>query len=177
MLEKITIARPYAQAVFEYARENNEVAQWSDLLQFLKLIVSDRDMQQLMHNPRVSERQLEELLAELCGDRLTDSGRNFIRILIDSDRLQYAVQINELYEAMRFEAEGKARVEVYSAYPLEAEQEQRISRAMARRLDKEIVISSVTDGKLIGGVIIRAGDSVIDASIRGRIDELRNELL
>ena len=176
MLEKITIARPYAQAVFEYARETGDVAQWSDLLQFLNIIVSDPDMYRLLSNPNVTDAQLEDLIAELCGERLTPGGRNFVKILIASHRLSYAEQIAELYEAMRFEAEGKARVEVRSAYTLEPEQEQKISAAMARRLDKKIVISSITDEKLIGGAIIRAGDSVIDASIRGRIDALRNEL-
>lgn len=176
MLEKTTIARPYAQAVFEYARENNEVEQWSAMLQLLGVIASDRDMQRLLSDPRVTDEQLAELVADLCGNRLTAAGGNFVKILISSQRLQYAEQIAELYEAMRFEEEGKARVEVLSAYPLEPQQEQKISAAMAGRLDKNIVISSVVDNKLIGGVVVRAGDSVIDASIRGRIDALRNEL-
>ena len=176
MLEKTTIARPYAQAVFEYARENNEVEQWSGMLQLLAVIVSDPDMHRLLSDPRVSDEQLEGLIADLCGDRLTAAGRNFVKILIGSERLQYAQQIAGLYEAMRFDAEGKARVEVISAYPLEPQQEQKISAAMATRLNKKIVISSVVDNKLIGGVVVRAGDSVIDASIRGRIEALRNGL-
>jgi len=176
MLEKATIARPYAQAAFEFARDAGEIEQWSSLLKLLADIVMDPGMERLLHNPKVTDEQLEEIVVSIGSERIPESGRNFIRILVESERLQYAPAIAELFEIRAAEAEGRLDVEIVSAYPLEDEQQQSISSAMARRHDKKIRISSKTDDYLIGGAIIRAGDSVIDASIRGRLNELRNDL-
>jgi len=176
MLEKITIARPYAQAAFDYAREEGRVEQWSGMLKLLRAIVSHPDMRPLLHDPRVSDEQLYELVAGVAGDALTEHGGNFVRILIQAERIQYAPEIAVLFESMLAEAEGRVDVEVISAYELEKEQEEAIASAMAKRLGKKITVTAGVDDKLIGGAVIRAGDSVIDASIRGRLNELRNQL-
>ncbi len=176
MLEKTTIARPYAQAAFEFADEAGELDKWSDMFILLADIVSDPQMQQLLHNPKVSDKQLEEIIVSIGGDRFSDSERNFVRILVESERLQYAADMARLFEDMVAEAEGRLEVEVVSAYELEDDQQEKISSAMAKRHSKKIGISSTVDEHLIGGAVIRAGDSVIDASIRGRLNELRNKL-
>jgi len=177
MLEKITIARPYAQAAFDYAREEGDVAAWSAMLKLLSAIVSNPQMRPLLHNPNVSDGQLHELIAGIAGDKLADHGDNFVRILIDAERLQVVPEISELYEAMLAKAEGRVEVHVVSAYDVEDRQEETISAAMAKRLGKKITVISRVNDQLIGGAIIRAGDSVIDASIRGRLTQLRNELI
>lgn len=177
MLEKTTIARPYAQAAFEFAGEAGELDQWSGMFKLLADIVSDPQMQQLLHNPKVSDEQLEEIIISIGGDRFSGSGRNFIRILVQSERLQYAADMARLFEDMVAEAEGRLDVEVVSAYELEDDQQEKISSAMAKRHGKKIGISSRVDEHLIGGAVIRARDSVIDASVRGRLNELRNKLM
>lgn len=176
MLEKTTIARPYAQAAFEYARESGEVEKWSAMAALLAMIVSDQQMHDLISNPKVTDEQLLQIVVDIAPDRFTDSFRNFIRTLIQAERLQYAPDISRLFEKMLAEAEGRVDVEVISAYSLESNQEKTISDAMAKRLGKKIGLSSRVDDHLIGGVVIRAGDSVIDASIRGRLNELKNQL-
>ena len=177
MTEKATFARPYARAAFEYARQAGTTAEWSDMLGLLGVIVADEQMQQLLNNPKVSHQQLQDLVIDVCGSRLSEPGKNFIRILVQAERLQYAPEIAELYKTSLAAAEGKTAVEVTSAYALEPTQEQAIIAAMTKRLGKKIEISSHIDESLIGGVIIRAGDSVIDASLRGRLQELKNEFL
>jgi len=177
MLEKTTIARPYAQAVFEFAGEAGVLDQWSAMFRLIASIVSDPQMQRLLHNPKISHKQLEEIIISIGGDRFSDSCRNFIRILVQSERLQYAPDMARLFEDMVAEAEGRLDVEVVSAYELENDQQKKISSAMAKRHGKKIGISSREDEHLIGGAVIRAGDSVIDASIRGRLNELRNKLM
>lgn len=176
MLEKTTIARPYAQAAFEFARESGDLEHWSSMLGLLADIVSDPGMQQLLHNPKVSEAQLEEIVVGVDESRFAETDRNYIRILIEAGRLRYTLDVARMFKAMVAEAEGRLDVEVVPAYELEEGQEQTLSDAMAKRYAKEIRISSRVEESLIGGAIIRAGDSVVDASIRGRLNELRNDL-
>ena len=175
MLEKTTIARPYAQAAFEIAQAQENTAQWSSLLRLLKLIVSDHQMRLLIANPKISNQQLQDIVIELCGDKMFEDGPNFVKVLISSGRLQYAGQMADLFDEMRTEAEGILEVVVTSAYPLEQSQEKQIAESMAKRYGKKIEISSTVDESLIGGAIIKAGDSVVDASLYGRLRELQNE--
>ncbi|HKK16381.1 MAG TPA: F0F1 ATP synthase subunit delta [Gammaproteobacteria bacterium] len=168
----MTIARPYARAAFECAQEEGNLDQWSSMLNVLKLVVSDEDMQAVIVSPRIENQQLIDFVTEICGDNLDEHGRNFVAILVNADRLLLMPQISGLFEALKAEAEGVAGVEVISAYPLDTDQEEKIRQIMAKSLGKKIVISTSIDESLIGGAIIRSGDSVIDASIKGRLRQL-----
>lgn len=176
MSENTTIARPYAQAVFEQAVEEGNIAQWSSLLKLLAKIVSDPLMRRLLTDPRVSKAQLQDILTELCGGQLSATGINFIKVLVQASRLKYVAQISALFEKHWADKEGRIDINVITAYELDPEQKTRITAVMAKRLDKQVSISSLVDQSLIGGMIIRAGDSVIDASLRGRLNELRKTL-
>lgn len=176
MLEKTTIARPYAEAAFEQAQDEDALQSWTDLLSVLAATVSDSGMRALLHNPKVSAAQIVDIVNDVAGSAFSDSQANFVRILVDAERLQFAPEMKTLFDQKRLDAEGLARVEVISAYPLEDAQRERISEAMSRRLSRKIELSESTDEKLIGGAVIRNGDSVIDASIRGQLEELRSEL-
>ncbi len=176
MLETSTIARPYATAVFELAQETGQVEEWSAMLGLLGVLTSDKDMRQLITNPRVSRQQLQDLVFDVCGAGLSDLGRNLVKLLVGAGRLQYTANIKDQYEQMRAAAEGKVDVEVVTAYTLDEQQQGSISEIMAGRLSKQVNIVTSVDESLIGGAIIRAGDSVIDASLRCRLTELRNEL-
>ena len=177
MLENSTIARPYATAVFELAQETGQVEEWSAMLGLLGVLASDKDMRQLITNPRVSRQQLQDLVFDVCGAGLSDLGRNLVKLLVGAGRLQYTANIKDQYEQMRAAAEGKVDVEVVTAYTLDQQQQDSIAGIMAGRLSKQVNIVTSVDESLIGGAIIRAGDSVIDASLRGRLTELRNELV
>ncbi|MCS3903445.1 F-type H+-transporting ATPase subunit delta [Methylohalomonas lacus] len=176
MLEKTTIARPYAEAAFEQAREEGTLKSWSELLSVLAVAVSDKQMHALLQNPRVTAAQLLDIVSGIAGGELSETQRNFLQVLVEAERLQFAPEMKTLFEANRLDAEGLANVEVVSAYPLEDAQRSRITDAMAKRLDRKIELTESTDEKLIGGAVIRNGDSVIDASIRGQLEELRSEL-
>ncbi len=177
MLENTTIARPYATAVFELAQETGQVEEWSAMLGLLSLVVSDTTLRGLITNPKVSRRQLQELVMDVCGAELSDQGRNFVKTLVQAERLQYAAYVQDLYEQMRAEAEGKVEVEVVTAYTLDEQQQDSIATTMSGRLGKQVTVKTSVDEALIGGAVIRAGDSIIDASLRGRLSELRNELV
>lgn len=177
MLANTTIARPYAKAAFEQAQQEGAMEQWSTLLKTLGSIVNAPQMRNVVNSPKVSHKQLLELISSVYGAKLSDTTTNFIRVLIKANRLRIASHISTLFEEKRAQAEGRVEINVVSAYELDSEQTRRIADVMGKRTGKKINISSVVDKSLIGGLIIRAGDSVIDASIRGRLTKLRNDLI
>jgi F-type H+-transporting ATPase subunit delta len=176
MQEKTTLARPYAVAAFEQARDEGKLKDWSAMLRVLSQVVSDPQMQVILDNPRLNSTTLTDIVLDVCGKYLSDYGKNFVKVLVNARRLPLAPHIFTLFEEKRMDSEGIAEVEVVSAYPLESAQQQKIADAMGKRLGKKIEISTRTDKSLIGGAVIRAGDSVIDASIRGRLKHLGNTL-
>ena len=174
MLEKATIARPYAEAAFAQALEEGKLSDWSVMLNLLSVIVSDDNMRSVISNPNLDGEQLCQFIVDICGDKLTETGVNFVKVLIDAERIGLANEVFSLFEQKRAAAEGISDVDVVSAYPLDAAQVTAISESISKRLGKKIEINTEEDRDLIGGVIIRAGDSVIDASLRGRLKELNN---
>ncbi len=172
MEEKSTLARPYATAVFEQASEESDFESWSQLLQFLEAIVTDRAMAGIIADPRVAQERLTKLMLDLCEGRLTKSGENFVRVLVEARRLSLAPSIRTIFERLRSEQEGQSRIHVISAFELDQKLEQVITGAMAKRFGRAIEMTSTVDNSLIGGIIIRAGDLVIDLSLRGRLNQL-----
>ena len=177
MQDNITIARPYARAVYELAEAENNLQEWSDLLKLLSQVVVDADMRNIISSPRVSNEKLLQIISDVTGNRLGSIGQNFIKVLIDANRLKLVPFISDLFEKKRAEAEGRVDISVQTAYELEEKQAAQLSQAMGKRLGKTVNITSAIDESLIGGIIIRAGDTVIDSSLRGRLNALRNRLI
>jgi len=175
MTERVTTARPYAKAAFEYAREHQQFARWSQVLQVAASVVSDERVQRLLASPLVSPAQLVDLLADIAGASssvLEAESRNFLEALAHNRRLGLLPEIAEVYETLRAQVENIADVEVVSAFPLKAKQRDRLAKALQKRLRCEIRLSVAVDPQLIGGAIVRAGDMVIDGSLRARLDQL-----
>jgi F-type H+-transporting ATPase subunit delta len=177
MAETSTIARPYALAAFKQAKEEGKLAEWSEMTALLGTIVADPLMKGLISSPKVKSEQLAELIIDVGGDALSDTGRNFVRVLAENRRLFYLAEIGRIFEEERAGSEGRSRVEVTSAFELDDDQRQRIADTMSKRLGTEVDLRVRVDGSLIGGVVVRAGDLVIDASLRGRMNALANSLL
>lgn len=174
-MEKATIARPYARAAFEQAREEGKLRDWSQMLGLIAAVVQDPLMERVIGDPKLGEERLYGLVADICGERLSATGRNFLRILVDAGRLDIAPEVFTQFEEKRARAEGVSDVDVITAYELDAAQQKQVAEAMKKRLGRDVQIRSEVDQSIIGGVIIRAGDSVIDASLRGRLRQLANE--
>lgn len=175
MQEKSTVARPYARAAFEQAHATGALGPWSDMLGFLAAVVSDALMRKLITHPKMDPARLSKLVVEICGAHMAQGGENFIRLLADAGRLAVAPQIHEMFERRRTQAEGTSEVEIVSAFELDEGQRTRLGDLMAKRLKRRVRVSTRVDDAIIGGVIIRSGDSVIDASLRGRLRQLYNE--
>lgn len=172
MAEKATIARPYARAAFEFAREHGCLPQWSELLGATSAVVSDPRVARLLGNPRVTENDLVSLLADAAGTAADDCARNYLRTLAHNRRLGLLQEIAAQYAALRAEAEGVVDVELVAARPVEPAQLERLIKAVQRRLRRDVRVKTRIDASLIGGAIVRAGDLVIDGSLRGRLARL-----
>lgn len=172
MAAQSTIARPYASAAFKQAQEENDLSGWSDMLAFLSGVVRDPLMSGVIVDPRVGVAKVTELMLSVAEGRLSRTGENFVRVLAENRRLDQLPAIGELFEQARAEFENRRMVEVVSAYEINDEQRADIQAAMSKRLGHAVDVIVRVDESLIGGAVLRVGDSVIDASMRGRLDEL-----
>lgn len=176
MAELSTLARPYAKAAYEYAVAGDTLANWSAMLKELSAVVSDSKVRALLDSPERSAQQQGEALVELCGDGLDDKGGNFVRLLAQNRRLPLIPFVSEQFEALRAQRERAVDVEILTASPLDATQEDKLAQALSRRLDRRVNVTVAVDESLLGGVLIRTGDTVIDGSIRGRLTKLAEAL-
>jgi F-type H+-transporting ATPase subunit delta len=171
-----TLARPYAKAAFELARDEQALARWDDMLQLVSSIVADASMTKLLESPDVSGNQAVTLIAEIAGDGVNGRFRDFLSVLAANDRLSLVPQITSIFRGLREEAEKRLSVKVVSAIPLDENQAARMREALARRFDCEIVLENEINADVIGGAVVYAGDQVIDGSLRGRLQKLSNSL-
>lgn len=176
MAELITIARPYAKAAFEYALENRNLSGWSDMLGYAAAVASDQAMVQCLDNPQLTFEQKSEIFNSVCEGNADASSRNFICQLAQNKRLSILPEIYALFVALVAEQEKTVDVNIQTAYALSDEQAEKITQALNRRLGRKVNLQSEIDKRLLGGMIIRAGDMVIDGSIRGKIARLNQQI-
>lgn len=176
MAELLTVARPYAKAAFEYARDHDALDSWSQALSFLSFAVADVNVRHRLSSPKLDSEQKVSLLVELIPEQQDDALQRFLTVLADQSRLMALASIAEQFEHLRAEHEQRVEVNVTSAYQLDSEQETKLANALKKRLNREISITTQVDKSLIGGVILRAGDTVIDGSVRGRLNRLSDAL-
>ena len=177
MAEKSTIARPYAVAAFELAKEQGELAKWSDMLGFAAVVVTDDVMQDYIGNPSVDQDTLTRLMLQVCGDQLNEMGKNFIKVLVANQRLEVLTEIAVLYNELRADAEKTVEAEVISAFPLSDAQQSALIEGLKKRLGREVNLVTKVDENLLGGAIVRAGDLVIDGSVSGQLGKLATALM
>jgi len=176
MAEKSTIARPYAQAAFDLAKDSNDLKSWSEMLQFLAAVIKDDAMAAMIHNPKFQTQDLIDIVLKITGDRLNKSAQNFVRVVAANKRLNVLPEIAEIYEAHRANEEGTIDAEVISAFELSDAQKKNLVDGLKKRLGREINLSTKIDESLIGGSIVRAGDMVIDGSVTGQLEKLAHKL-
>lgn len=171
-----TLARPYAKAAFEFAVAANKLDAWSGMLALAASVISDAVFAERVNNPAVTgERKAEDLLM-VCEGQIDAEFSNFIRTLAESDRLSLIPVIAELYEQTKAEHDRAILVEVESAFELNDDQQKTLATALSKRLDRTVTPHVTINPALIGGVLIRAGDLVIDGSVRGKLEKLAEAL-
>ena len=176
MAETVTIARPYAQAVFRLALENKSLAAWSDRLQRLAAVAQDAEMIQVVGNPKFSARQVADLFVSLSGEPGNQELAAFIGVLAQNERLDVLTQIQEIYEQLKSAEEGVKDALVTSAYPLDDAQLKNLMSQLETHFGSKLQPRVEVDQALIGGVKVAVGDQVLDASVRGKLDAMATAL-
>jgi len=177
MSELNTVARPYAQAAFDLAREADSLAKWSEMLGFASVVSADDAMCEAIDSPSLSVSEQADLFIQVCDDKLDDEGRNFVKLLAENRRLTLFPEIAALYEDLRADAEGTLEAIVTSAKPISDEQQQEMASALKARFNREVVLQVEVDESIVGGAIIRAGDTVIDGSVRSKLEKFAHALI
>lgn len=175
MSELTTIARPYAKAAFDFAIEQSAVEKWTEMLQFTSEVIKD-DVMKTFLTSSLSANKLADTVISICGDQLDQYGQNLIRLMAENKRLTVLPAVYQEFQHYVEEHQKTAEVQVISAQPLNATQEQKIAAAMEKRLARKVKLNCSLDSSLIAGVIIRTDDFVIDGSSRGQLTRLANEL-
>jgi F-type H+-transporting ATPase subunit delta len=174
--DRATIARPYARAAFAHARQSKDLAAWSKLLGSAAAGAADARVARLIGNPHVTGDELVDLLGGLSKQAAGDDGKNFLRALAANRRLALLPEIAAQFEKLRADVEGVVDVEVVAAREIAAPQEKKLQAALAKRLGREVRMHTRIDETLLGGAIVRAGDLVIDGSLKGRLERLGSAL-
>jgi F-type H+-transporting ATPase subunit delta len=172
MAELATLARPYASAVFAVAKSEGDLDRWSRMLTLLSAAAADEKIRWLLSTPEVDEMTKAYRVTDVCGDELNDRAKRFVQVLARNKRLPLLSEIAVQFEALRAEEQATLDVEITSAFPLSDAELDRIKAALTRRFDKDINMESAVDRALIGGAVIRAGDTVIDGSVKGKLAKL-----
>lgn len=176
-MELTTCARPYAKAAFKLAREMNQLDEWSQMLT-LCASVSRRDaVDKMLNDPSLSTKEKAKNFIELCEGSLSDDVEKYLRILSDKKRISLLPYIDALFEQMKAKHQGYQDVVVASAFPLTEKQQEDISRKVSERLGRSVRMHLRIDTNLIGGVVVKAGDLVIDGSVRARLGKLADAMI
>ncbi len=177
MAEISTLARPYARAAFDIARDRKAMPQWSGMLQFAAAAASDEQMAPLLDDPRQTREQIAEMFIQVCGKQLDKNAQNFVRVLADNRRLALLPRIAELFNVYRAEAENTIKVEVVSGSKFSAAQQKELAAHLKKRFGRDVQLEYTVDETMLGGAIVRAGDEVIDGSVRGQLSKLASALV
>ncbi|MCB1691630.1 MAG: F0F1 ATP synthase subunit delta [Pseudomonadales bacterium] len=171
--ELTTVARPYARAAFSRALDETDgLAKWSRMLALLSAALDAGIVQDALADPRLTTEQEAKLLIDILGDELSGEGSNFVMILAENGRTTLLPNIAELFEHFKAQHEKTMDVLVTSAFEVTQADQDKLAEALTKRLQKEIKLSAEVDPSLLGGVIIRAEDTVIDGSVRGKLGKL-----
>jgi len=172
MAELTTLARPYAKAAFGFADGANVLGSWSEMLALAGAVSQHPLLSKLLSSPTLTTEDKGRAFIEICGDQLSEQAGNFVKVLAENKRLELLPSIAQLFEAFKAQKEKSVEVELQSAFELPAAIQDKLAKALSVKLDRDVNVSSSIDKSLIGGVVIRAGDTVIDGSVKGRLAKL-----
>lgn len=175
MAEELTLARPYAEAAFELARDEKQLDAWEHVLARLALVAQDPAARDAVGNPRIGPDQLAQLFIDVAGG-LNDAQKNFVHTLVGNERLAVLPEIHQLYRRLKQRHEGVKQAHITSAFPLDDQALKRLVAELEPRFKCKLETTVSVDPELIGGVRIAVGDEVIDASVRGKLAAMTTAL-
>ena len=175
-MELTTCARPYAKAAFNLAKDLDQLDGWSQMLTLCASVSRREAVGRMLKDPALSVDMKADAFIKLCEDSLSAEVENYIRILTNKKRISLLPHIDALFEQMKARHQGYQDVVVTSAFPLTEEQQEKIAEKVSRRLGRSVRMHTQVDSHLIGGVVVKAGDLVIDGSVRSRLSKLADAM-
>ena len=176
MIEPITLARPYARAAFQFAVDNGAVDSWHEALVTVAAVVAEPSVAKVLDDPATTASQRAQTVATVLGDDLPTGVTQFVSVMAENHRLTLATEVATLFAELRSALDAAANVTVTSAFNVPDATVEQLAASLTTKLGKTVEITVETDASLIGGAIIRAGDMVIDGSVRGRLHKLATAL-
>ncbi len=176
MAELNTVARPYTKAAFEHALAKNTLDQWSEMLATTAVVAQDPTMRQVLGNPAQTSEQKAEVMIDVCQEQMTAETKNFISLLAENQRLALLPEISAQFEQLKANQQKSVDINVTTAFDLGEQQQQKLTQALSTKLGCEVSLTSEVDKSIIGGVIVRTDDLVIDGSVRARLAKLAEAL-
>jgi F-type H+-transporting ATPase subunit delta len=175
MSELTTVARPYAKAAFDFAVESADIAKWQEMLVFASEVTRNSDIRDLLSSVMAPE-HLAEIFVSICEEQLDTHGQNFVKVLADNNRLSVLPDISTQFNILKSEYDKEVEVDVISAIELSNEQVKKMSAALENRLARKVKLNCSVDPELVAGIIIKAGDTVIDGSVHSKLNRLSDAL-
>ena len=177
MAELLTLARPYAKAAFAFASEQGATDNWSNVLQVLSAAVQDEAFSAYLNRPELTPAEQASVSAKVLGAEQTQEVSNFLTLLADNDRLALLPEIETEYELLKSQNNNTVDVVIESAFPVTSVQEQLLVQALEKKFNAAVNVTVEVNPALIAGVVIRAGDQVIDDSALNKLEKMRTRLL
>ena len=175
MPSQSNVAAPYARALFELALERGALSDWDNRIQLLQAVTNHPDMADLTHDPRISARQLSSLIIDICsecGNRLDQEGENLVRLLAKNNRINAIDDIAQAYAMRKAQAEKVVVAQMTTAASLDESRRRQFAEVLQSKLGRTVKLEFDVDETLIGGAVIRAGDRVIDGSVKAQLEQL-----
>lgn len=176
MIEPITLARPYARAAFQFAVDNGAVDSWHQALVTVAAVVAEPSVAKVLDDPATTTSQRAATVATVLGDDIPTGVTQFVSVMAENHRLALAGEVATLFAELRSALDAAANVTVTSAFDVADATIEQLAASLTTKLGKTVEMTVETDASLIGGAIIRAGDMVIDGSVRGRLQKLATAL-
>mgnify|MGYP001292611787 CR=1 FL=1 len=177
MSDKNTIARPYARAIFQIGREKQQLPLWAKFLENLEIIALNKDFNNLVENPSFQKGLAMEVALDSLADDPTKEQENFIRLLLSGKRMGVFPEIRDIFELLRKADSGVTTAEVHTPYELSDDETKEIEAEVSKKFGGNCLLKVLISPDLIGGVMIKVGDAVIDFSVKGRLRAFKQQLV
>lgn len=175
MSELTTVARPYAKAAFDFALENGAIEKWHEMLVFAAAVAENPTMSAFLSSAETLDKKLEVFI-NVCGEQLDEKGQNFVRIMAENGRLKALSAVVALFAELRAEHEQEIVVEVTAAVELTKKQQEDLAKTLEQRFSRKVKLNCTVDAEIVSGLYIKAGDTVIDGTVRGKLERLAHAL-
>lgn len=176
MAEPSTIARPYAEAVFNLADDGGKLAEWSAALAMLAQVAQNDRVRAAIADPNLPAGKVAGLFLSILGGKLSGDAENFVRVMAENQRLGLLGEVRMQFEALKNEREGVIEANIQTAFDLSDAQLEGLVAALEKRTGRKVKAQVHVDKKLIGGVRVVMGDKVIDGSARAQLGALESAL-